>query len=46
MAESKPRMIRVPDGLWEAAQAKARARGDSLAQVVRDALRRYVEGKD
>ena len=37
------RTIRVPDDLWEAAQAKAKARGDSVSQVVRDALRRYVQ---
>jgi hypothetical protein len=36
------RTIRVPDGLWEAAQAKAGERGDNLSDVIRRALERYV----
>lgn len=40
------RSIRVPDDLWAAATRKAAERGDSLSQVVRDALRRYVRGDE
>lgn len=42
MPEAKPRMVRVPDDLWDAAQQKARARRDSLSQVIRDAIRKYI----
>lgn len=37
------RTIRVADGLWEAAQAKAEERGESLSDVLRRALERYVK---
>ncbi len=36
------RVIRVPDDLWHAAQAKAAERGESLSEVIRRALARYV----
>lgn len=43
---TKARTVRVPDDLWDAAQQKARARSDSLSQVLRDKLREYVaEGR-
>jgi hypothetical protein len=32
----------VSDGLWLAAVAVAKARGDSISEVLRDALRRYI----
>lgn len=36
------RTIRVPDELWDAAQAKAQERGENLSDVIRKALERYV----
>lgn len=36
------RTIRVADALWEAAAAKAAERGESLSDVIRHALERYV----
>ena len=38
-----PRAIRIPDELWQAALEKARANGDTLSEVVRRALDRYVK---
>lgn len=40
-----PRSIRVPDDVWEAAKEKAAERGETISQVVVDALRRYVKKK-
>lgn len=39
------RGVRVPDPLWEAAQARAEERGDNLSAVIRAALARYVKRK-
>lgn len=36
------RVIRVDDDLWRAAQLKAGERGESVSEVIRRALRRYV----
>jgi hypothetical protein len=36
------RTIRVSDDLWLTAVAVAEARGESLSEVLREALRRYV----
>ena len=36
------RNIRVADGLWKAARAKAKAEGRSLTEVIVAYLRRYV----
>lgn len=36
------RGIRIPDGLWSAAQEKAAAEGRTMTDVVTDYLRRYV----
>lgn len=36
------RTVRVPDELWEAAGRVAEDRGESLAEVIRRALERYV----
>ena len=36
------RGVRVEDGLWRAAQAKAEAEGRTLTGVIVDYLRRYV----
>lgn len=41
-ADNPARAIRVPDGLWHAAQAKAAERGETVSEVVRRALERYV----
>lgn len=38
--------IRLPAELRDRVNARAVERGDLVSQVVRDALRRYVEGKD
>jgi hypothetical protein len=37
-----PRSVRVPDDLWRAAQEKAARRGETLTDVIRRALERYV----
>jgi hypothetical protein len=37
-----PRSVRVPDDLWRAAQEKAARRGETLTNVIRRALERYV----
>jgi hypothetical protein len=36
------RNVRVPDGLWHAAQEKAAAEGRTLTEVILSALHRYV----
>lgn len=36
------RAVRVPDELWKAAQAVAKARGETLSEVIRDCLSAYV----
>ena len=38
-----PRNIRVPDDLWRAALDKAHTNGETLSDVVRRALERYVK---
>ena len=35
--------FRIPEGLYVAAQAKAAERGESVSEVVRKALERYVK---
>lgn len=37
-----PRSVRVPDALWNAAKAIAERRGETLTEVIIEALRRYV----
>lgn len=39
------RTIRIPDDLWDAASAKAEERGESVSDVIRKALERYVRRK-
>lgn len=41
--ETKNRNVRVDDELWEAAQAKAKDRRESVSDVIRRALLAYVE---
>ena len=38
------RTLRVPDDLWEAAQARAEERGETVTDVLIRALKRYVRG--
>jgi predicted HicB family RNase H-like nuclease len=35
--------IRITDELWEAAIAKAESRGETVSEVIRRALERYVK---
>jgi predicted HicB family RNase H-like nuclease len=42
MTPTRPKALRIPDELWEAALAKAQAEGKTLTQVVVAALTRYV----
>jgi hypothetical protein len=37
------RSVRVPDDLWNAAVARAAERGETVSDVVRHALERYVK---
>ena len=37
------RTVRVDDALWDAATKVAQARGESVSDVVRRSLRRYVK---
>lgn len=37
------RTFRIPDAVYEAAKAKAAAKGETLSDVVRRALERYVK---
>jgi hypothetical protein len=39
------RTVRVEDGLWEEAQAAASERGGNLSDVIRDAIRQYIQEK-
>jgi len=39
----RPHNIRIPDGLWDEAQAKADERGDNLSEEIRRFLERYVK---
>jgi predicted transcriptional regulator len=45
VAETKVRTVRVDDELWEAAQAKAKRRRETVAAVIKRALLEYVEGE-
>lgn len=42
MADMKIRTVRVPDELWERAQAKAKREGDGISAVIRRLLFAYV----
>lgn len=47
LSPNKPRTphrtIRVEDELWEAAVALAKERGESVSEILRAALKRYVK---
>ena len=36
------RSVRIPDELWKAAQAIAATRGETVTDVITEALKRYV----
>lgn len=38
-----PRSLRIPEDVWLAAVAKAKAEGTTVTQVVTAALRRYLK---
>lgn len=40
------RSFRIPDDLWEAAQHAAQQNGESVSDVVRRSLERYVKSTD
>jgi hypothetical protein len=42
MTDSRPRAFWVSDSLWLTAIDIAKKRGDSLSEVLRDCLRRYI----
>jgi predicted CopG family antitoxin len=42
MPETTPRAIRISDDLWAAALEKAKERDETVSDVVRRALERYV----
>ena len=42
MNVTKNRVVRVPDELWDAAQAKARSENKQLSTVIRRMLSQYV----
>lgn len=48
MAPAKPthtprRSIRISEALWAAAQEKAAERGESVSDIIRRALERYIK---
>jgi hypothetical protein len=42
MNPAKNRVVRVPDELWDAAQAKAKSEGKQLSTVIRRLLSQYA----
>lgn len=40
---TKPRSVRIPDELWQAAKVKADQRGETVTDVIVRALERYVK---
>ena len=40
------RTVRIEDGLWEAAKAKADSEGLNLSEVIRNALKAYIQESD
>lgn len=40
---TKNRVVRIPDAVWDAARAKAAERGETVTDVIRRALERYVK---
>lgn len=44
MGNTPPRSVRVPDGVWQAASARAKAEGTTITAVILAALTRYAKG--
>lgn len=42
MPKTPIRPVRVPDELWQAAQAKAAEKGETVSDAIRRALREYA----
>lgn len=42
-AKKEQRSVRVADPLWEAARVKAEERDETISEVIRRALERYVK---
>jgi predicted DNA-binding protein len=40
------RAVRVPDDLWEEAQKVAAERGETLSEVIREALKEYIKNAE
>lgn len=43
MANTTPRAVRIPDDLWIAALAKAQQREETVSDIIRLALERYIK---
>lgn len=43
---TKNRVVRVPDDLWDAAKTAAASNGETVSDVIRRALREYVDRPD
>ena len=43
MTSTPIRGVRIPDPLWHAAQTVADEQGDNLSDIIRKALRDYIE---
>lgn len=41
---ARPRSVRVPDHIWDAARARAQAEGTTVTAVILRALTRYAKG--
>jgi predicted DNA binding CopG/RHH family protein len=44
--DNPARAVRVPDPLWDAAKARAAERGETVSDLIRRALQRYVARSD
>lgn len=44
MGVTPPRSVRVPDAIWQAASARAKAEGTTITAVILAALTRYAKG--
>ena len=42
----RPKSVRVPDALWDAAMAVADVRDEVLSEVIRASLERYVKADE
>ena len=44
--ETPRRTVRIDEELWEASKTKAQERGDNLSEVIREALRDYINAQE